>query len=210
MKGQMFIIAALVMIVVMVSLRSNLSLANVLENQRHLVSSFDTLEFSNIRSEMVRTLYISYNSTANMTNNLNNFNSFVRDVMTAKSVEFDSLIVETYYTNLTANQNTTVTVNVLYSLGKDMQFLNLTFNGTSQTFSLANQNVLQTTFAVNTSVTINQTLTVFYNTTSTNQTETITIPLVIGGSKYVTFFDLRYISANGQQSDKFTNTISLV
>jgi hypothetical protein len=210
MKGQMFIIAALVMIVVMVSLRSNLSLANVLENQRHLVSSFDTLEFSNIRSEMVRTLYISYNSTANMTNNLNNFNSFVRDVMTAKSVEFDSLIEKTYYTNLTANQNTTVTVNVLNSLGKDMQFLNLTFNGTSQTFSLANQNVLQTTFAVNTSVTINQTLTVFYNTTSTNQTETITIPLVIGGSKYVTFFDLRYISANGQQSDKFTNTISLV
>lgn len=206
----MFIIAALVMIVVLVSLRNNLSLASVLENQRHLVSSFDTLEFSNIRSEMVRTLYISYNSTSNMTNNLNNFNSFVRDVLTTKSVEFDSLIVETYYTNLTANQNTTVTVNVLNSLGKDMQFLNLTFNGTSQTFSLPNQNVLQTTFAVNTSVTINQTLTVFYNTTSTSQTETITIPLVIGGSKYVTFFDLRYINANGQQSDKFTNTISLV
>jgi hypothetical protein len=209
MKGQMFIIAALVVIITMIGLKNSLSLASILENQRHLAAGLDNLEFSNIRNEMTKVLQISFNSSANMTNNLNNFNSFVRDVLTTKNVEFDSLLVETYYSNLTANANTTVNVTVYNSLGTAMQFLNISFNGTSQTFSLANQNTLYTGFIINTSVTTNQTLTFFYNTSSTSQTETVNIPLTLGRSKYITFFDIRYVSNQGQQSDKFVNTITL-
>jgi hypothetical protein len=209
MKGQMFIIAALIVIITIIALKNSLSLANILENQRHLVAGLDALEFNNIRSEMARVLQISFNSPTNMTNNLNNFNSFVHDLLTTKSVEFNSLLVETYYSNLTANVNTAVNITVYNSLGTDMKLLNLTFNGTSQTFSLANQNSLYTGFIINTSVSTNQTLTIFYSTYSTSQTETVTIPLTIGSSKYVTFFDIRYISNRGQQSDKFTNVITL-
>jgi hypothetical protein len=209
MKGQMFIIAALIVIITIIALKNSLSLANVLENQRHLVAGLDALEFNNIISEMARVLQISFNSPTNMTNNLNNFNSFVHDLLTTKSVEFDSLLVETYYSNLTANVNTAVNITVYNSLGTDMKLLNLTFNGTSQTFSLANQNSLYTGFIINTSVSTNQTLTIFYSTYSTSQTETVTIPLTIGSSKYVTFYDIRYITNRGQQSDKFTNVITL-
>ena len=209
MKGQMFIIAALIMIVVIVGLKTNLSFQKILESQRHLAASFDSSEFNNVRSEMTRVLQISFNSPENMTNNLNNFNSFIRDVLSTKSVEFDSLVAEIYYPTLAASTDTPVSITVYNSLGVDMKFINLTFNGTSQTSSLANQNTLRAAFTINTAVSTNQTLTIFYNTSSTSQTETVTIPLTIGSSKYVTFYDIRYISNRGQQSDKFTNIITL-
>jgi hypothetical protein len=209
MKGQMFIITALIMIVVIVGLKNTLSFQNILENQRHLVAGFDFLEFGNIRTEMINVLQMSYNSPTNMTNNLNNFNGFVHDVLSTKTVEFDSLLVETYYPLLLASTNTVVNVTVYNSLGTDMKFLNLTFNGASQTFSLSDRNILRTGFTLNTGVSNNQTLTIFYNTSSASQTETVIIPATIGNSKYVAFFDIRYISNRGQQSDKFTNTITL-
>lgn len=209
MKGQMFIIAALIMVVVIIGLKANLSFQKILENQRYLVAGFDSLEFSNIRTEMVKVLQMSYNSPTNMTDNLNNFNSFVHDVLASKSVEFNSLLVESFYPNLTANTNTTLNITVNNLLGTDMKLLNLTFGGTTQTFSLTNQRILTTSFVINTAVSVNQTLTIVYSTYSTTQTETLTIPLTIGSSKHVTFFDIRYITSRGQQSDKFTNTLTL-
>lgn len=209
MKGQMFIIAALIMIVVIIGLKANLSFQNILENERHLAAGFDSQEFSNIRNEMTRVLQLSFNSPLNMTNNLNNFNSFVHDVLSTKSVEFESLLVESFYLNLAAGTDTTLSVTVNNLLGTDMKSLNLTFNGTTQAFLLPNQNTLTATFTINTQASTNQTLTISYSTYSTSQTETVTIPLTIGSSKYVTFYDIRYISNGGQQSDKFTNAITL-
>jgi hypothetical protein len=209
MKGQMFIIAALVVIMVIIGLKNSLSFASILETQRHLVAALDVLEFSNIRNEMVRVLQISFNSPTAMTSNLINFDSFIRDMQTEKNVEFDSLLVMTYYSNLTASVDTIVNVTVYNSLGTNMKSLNLTFNGNSQTFSLANQNTLYTGFTANIPASTNQTLTIVYNTSSTGQMETVTIPLTIGSSNYVTFYDIRYIGPLGQQSDKFTNIISL-
>lgn len=209
MKGQLFLIAGLIMIVVFTSLKTSLSVATLVENQRHLVAGLDSLEFSNIRSEMMRSMQISYNNTSNMTNNLINFNSFLISALSAKTVQFNSLIIAAYYTNLTANTNTVMNVTVDNSLGTDLQFLNLTFNGTSATSSLANLNTFNTSFTINIASSTNQSLTVFYNTTTTSQTETITIPLNISHGYYVTFFDLRYITNRGQQSDKFTYTSQL-
>lgn len=209
MKGQMFIIAGLIVIVAIVGLKSILSLQKILENQRHLVEGLDSLEFNNIRSEMTRVLAISFNSSANMAENLNNFNGFLRDTLASKGVEFDSLLVEVFYPTLSSNANTTVNVTVYNSLGTNMNQLSATFNGTSNTFVLFNGNILRTSFTINTSVSNNQTLTVAYNTSSTSQTESITVPLNIGTSYYVAFFDIRYISNRGQQSDKFVSTFQL-
>lgn len=210
MKGQVFIIAALIIIVTIVGLKSSLSFQSILENQRHLVASLESLEFNNIRSEMTKTLQISFNSSTNMTNNLINFNSFVRDVLSSKSVEFDSLIVTSYIPTVVANANTPINVTVYNSLGTGISFINLTLNGTSNTYSVSDRNRITSSFTINTSVNVNQTLTLFYNTSSTSQTETVTLPMIIGSSKFVTFFDIRYISNRGQQSDKFTNTITMV
>lgn len=209
MKGQMFIIAGLIVIVAMVGLKSVLTLQPILENQRYLVAGLDSLEFSNIRSEMTRVLQISFNSSSTMTDNLNNFNSFLSGALSSKSVEFNSLLVEVFYPTLTANTDTIVNVTVYNSLKSNMQFLNLTFNGTSNTTALTDGNIWQTSFTINTAFSNNQTLTVFYNTSSTSQTEAITIPLTLGTSQYVAFFDIRYISNRGQQSDKFSTIIQL-
>ena len=205
----MFIIAAIVVIAVLGGLKANLSLQKIVENQRHLVAGLDSLEFNNIRSEMIRVLQISFNSSSNMTENLNRFNSFVTDALATKNIEFHSLLVETYVPILVASQNTIVNITVYNSLGTDIKFLNLTLNGTSNTFTLQDKNSLRTSFTVNIDSTVNDTLTIFYNTSSTSQTETATIPFTIGSSKYVTFFDIRYISSRGQQSDKFVNTLTL-
>lgn len=210
MKGQMFIVAALVMIITIVGLKDSLSLQKILENQRHLVSGLDSLEFQNIRSEMTRVLENGFNSTSSMNDDLNNFNSFVKDSLQTKNIEFDSLLVEAYYPVLQPSTDAVVNVTVLNSLGTDMKFLNITFNGTSSTFALSNGNILRTSFTINTAVSINQTMTIFYNTSTSSQTETVTIPLTLGSSKYVAFYDIRYISSSSQQSDKFTTVLTLV
>jgi len=205
----MFIIAALIIIVAIVGLKSGLSLQKILENQRHLVAGFDSLEFNNIRSEMIRVQQLSFNSTTNMTSNLNSFDSFLHDALASKTVEFDSLLVMVFYPPLKASTYTPVNFTVYNSLGTDLKFLNLTFNGTSLTTTLANQNNFTSNFTIYTAISMNQSLTVFYNTSSTSQTETITIPLTIGNAKYITFYDIRYINNRGQQSDKFTTTYTL-
>jgi len=209
MKGQMFVIAALIMIVAIIGLKTSLSLQGVVESQRHLTAGLDILEFNNIRSEMIRVLQNSFPFPTNMTNNLNNFDSFVQDVLSSKTVEFDSLLVENYYPTLGASTDTTLVVTVYNSLGADMIYLNLTLNGNTQTFSLTNRNALAASFTVNTPASMNETLTVLYVTSSATQTENITIPFTIGSSKYVTFFDIKYITGSAQQSDKFVNTINL-
>jgi len=210
MKGQMFIVAALVMIITIVGLKDSLSLQKILENQRHLVSGFDSLEFQNIRSEMTRVVQNSFNSTSGMTDDLNNFNSFVKDSLQTKNIEFDSFLVELYYPVLQPSTNAVVNVTVLNSLGTEMKFLNITFNGTSGTFALSNGNILRTSFTINTAVSVNQTMNIFYNTSASSQTETVTVPLTLGSSKYVAFYDIRYINSGGQQSDKFTTVLTLV
>lgn len=151
MKGQMFIIAGIVIIIVIVGLKNSLSLANILENQRHLASQFDSVEFSNIRNEMIRSMQLGYNNTSNMTNNLNSFNSFVTASLSSKSVEFDSLLIETYYTNLNPNVNTTLDVIVNNNLGTNINFMNLTFNETTKTLYVANGNRAETLLPFNTS-----------------------------------------------------------
>jgi len=209
MKGQMFIIAGLIVIVAIVGLKSILSLQKIVENQRHLVSGFNGLEFNNVRNEMVRTLQISYNDSANMTNNLNDFDSFARDTLNTKSVDFNSLLVEVFYPTLQASTNTQVNVTVYNSLGTDLTSLNLSFNGTSNTFSLKNRYALRTVFTINTAVSNNQTLALNYTTSSTSQSENFAVPLNLGASYFIAFFDIRYISNEGQQSDKFTTTLQL-
>lgn len=209
MKGQLFIITGLIIIVILTGLKSSLSLSKVLEQQRTLVEGLDALSFSNARSEMIRTLQISYNSTTNMTNNLINFDGFLRDTLTGQGVEFDSLLIESYYPSLAANTNTNLNVVVYNSLGTQLQFLNLTYNGASATTSVGSQGTYQTTFTINTATSTNQSLLVFYNTSTASQSENITIPLNIGNSTYISFFDLRYISFRGQQSDKFTYIVRI-
>ena len=211
MKGQIFLIIAIIFVLFLILLRNGLSLAEILENQKTLEENLDRLEFDNIRSELPNAITVSFNDSINMTNNTVNFTQFVQQVEQAKGLTFKSFSVQTSHGNVTVSSNTVLNVTAFNLLGEQISFLNITFGNSTpapqQTFSNIPDNQTRfTTFTFNTAATINYTMYVSWNTTTRNISESFTIPVEIARSKYVAFFDLQLIGKMSTHRDKFVET----
>lgn len=201
----MFIVMSIVIIVLMVMLKSGLNLSKIMENKRYMESGLERLEFQNIRSEMVKTMQICY-SQGNMSGCLDDFFKFSKRSLNARAVDLNGYLVKSTYSSPETNSRLNVTV--LNGLGEEMNTLNLTLNSSTQIFkSIQDVSAVETSFTISTN--LNYTLTVFYNTSSENRTETITIPVVSGKGRFITFFDLRMVSNRAELRDKFTETVNL-
>lgn len=209
MKGQMFIIIAVVVISVLVLLKTSLNLVNILENKRYLEAGLERLEFKNAKDELVRSIKISYNQSSNITNNVNDFSKFARNSLSARAMKFTGLLISSIFPNVSGSTQMNVTTLNLFE--DDLQNLNFTFSYDSSTSNFTSVAPLQ---SVTTSFTFpatdaNYTLTVYYKTASENATQNITIPVEVGKSKYIGFFDLRLSSNRLEQKDKVTETVVL-
>ena len=201
----MFIVMSIVIIVLMVMLKSGLNLSKIMENKRYMESGLERLEFQNIRSEMVKTMQICY-SQGNMSGCLDDFFKFSKRSLNARAIDLNGYLVKSTYSSPETNSRLNVTV--LNGLGEEMNTLNLTLNSSTQIFkSIQDVSAVETSFTISTN--LNYTLTVFYNTSSENRTETITIPVVSGKGRFITFFDLRMVSNRAELRDKFTETVNL-
>lgn len=208
MKGQMFLIIAIIVIVTIILLKNSLNITKILEAKKFLESGVDRLEFENIENELIKTIQISYNQSANMTNNVNDFLKFTRNVLQGRAIDFKGIFVETIHPSVSAGTDTPLNITVFNLLKENMNFLNLTLNTNNLTFSnIGDSGMLSTNFTINTYTSQNYTLTVFYNTSTKNSTETVNIPITIGKSKFIAFFDLRMISLRSENRDKFIQTI---
>ena len=209
-KGQICLILGIVTVVILVMLRTSLNLTRIIEEKRHVELGLESQQFSNVRSETLKAVSIGYNESSNMTRNAEDFLKFARNSLKASAVDLNGLILSSYFPTATAGTDIKLNVTTLNLLGAELLNLTLTFNSSSRIFtSIADGYSVSTDFTFNTGSNLNSTLSVYYLTAYENKTENITIPIEIGKSKFIGFFDLRLISSRQEQRDKFTKTYTL-
>jgi len=210
-KGQMFIILALVIAVVLVLIKNSINITTLLENRRFMESGMERLEFDNVKKEIIMSMKISPSQT-NSSNNSINMMSFVKSSFSSRSVDFSLLTVESSYPTVVSGVSTRLNITGVNLLGEDILSMNITFSYDSSTKNLGSikdTSKFDTYFDFSTTSDQNYTLTVSYSTPSINSTESITIPVVIGKSKFIAFVDMKTVSIRQTLRDKFTETFDL-
>jgi hypothetical protein len=203
-KGQMFLISGIVVVIVLILLKNNLSLFQFVENKRYLQSGLETLEIRNIEDETVKIVQMSYPQKINISSNINNFTTFVKSSLKTRTIDLDGVFVETVYSG-----STRLNVTVFNFLGMGMSSLSLSLNSSDeQPFSnVADGSSVDLNFTFTSQG--NYSLAVAYSTSAESKTEEVIIPYVTGASKFTGFFDVRFASERGEVRDKYTKTIDL-
>jgi len=204
-KGQVFIILSIIIIMVMVMLKTGLNISQIMENKRYLESGFEQMQFQNIKNEALKTVQISYNK--NITNNLDSFMRFARQITSSKAMDLTGIVVTASYNHSTAPY--VVNVTMLNMLGTEISYLNITFNTSSAEFTRVTDGMIaQATFTGNYE-TMDHIMTLYYNTSTANSTDYVTIPFNTGKSKLTAFFDISLKSDRSEQRDVFNETYIL-
>jgi hypothetical protein len=209
-KGQVFIILALIIVTVLVMIKVSLNLSNIMENKRYIEAGLDHMEFVNICNEFSKTVQIAYSEPSNISTQLNDFTRFTRQVMSSRAIDFKNILVETTYPTITAGSPIIVSITILNGLATQIQTMNVTFDSSQQIFTnIGDLSTIIANFTITPSSNANYTLSIFYITSYENSTEIITIPVEIGKSKFIGFFDIHTITDRGEFRDKFTETYTL-
>jgi len=108
----MFLITATIIILVLVLLKTGVTLPNILQQEKELKSRFEKEFFSNIDDELVKVIDISYHQSNNITNNVFDFGNFTRKRMTERLQDFKFLYVGSL-ANVTSQQINVTLVNLL-------------------------------------------------------------------------------------------------
>ncbi len=127
-KGQMFLITATIIIVILVLLRTSINLPDILQNEKELNSKFEKRFFQNTVNELVKVVEISYHQSNNITNNVYDFGNFTRKKMTERLQNFNFLYIGVITPSSQGSDAMNVTI--LNLLNKNIN-VNLTINGTS-------------------------------------------------------------------------------
>jgi hypothetical protein len=201
-KGQMFLITATILIVILVLLRTSVNLPEILQNEKELNSRFEKEFFQNTADELVKVIDISYHQPSNITNNIFNFGNFTRKKMTEKLQNFKFLYVGAI-TPVSGNDVMNVTV---------INLLNKSINATLQLNSLTPVNYSQmldsTSWTTNYSINQGQTYTLIVGYNGT-YSENMTIQTKTNKSVYVGFFDITLTGSETTYKDKFQKNYTL-
>lgn len=211
MKGQMFIIIGIIVSIFIIFLKTTIGITSILENKQHLEAILRSLTFQNLKNELTKTIQISYNKT-DVFSNVNDFLNFSRRIIQVKDLELDTIAVEAIFPNVSAGIDTQMNVTIYNLLNTKLQNLDLSFsydNSVRNFTNIADNSIVDINFTFNTNSNVNYTLSVFYKSFSSNSTESISIPVEIGKSKLITFFDLKLAGSFGIEREKFTETITL-
>lgn len=209
MKGQMYLIMAIIIIVLLTLIKISLNLTDIIENKKAMEINLERQEFQNVRDEVVKIPILTHRQN-NITDNTESFIRFAHDALEARTIDLEGVFVISSYPKVSSNTDTKLNVTFFNFLDDDVEFLNLTFNTTVTTATDVEElERLDRQFDFRISSPTNLTLTVFYNTSSINNTEEITITTEVGKSRFFGFYDLRYVSSKLEQRDKFVQVIDL-
>jgi len=204
-KGQVFLISAVILIVILVILRIGINLPDVIQSSRKLEGNFEKDFFINVANELVKTIEISYYQPDNITNNVYDFGNFTRKKMTEKIQEFEFL----YVGSITPKSRGTdkMNVSVINLLNKPIN-LTLTLNSTTPQTRNNDNMVDYSSHDISFDIIqgTNYILTVDYNRT---YNENITIETKPWENKYIGFFDITLIGKQTTYKDKFQKTYTL-
>jgi len=109
-KGQMFLITAAIIIVILVLLKTGINLPDILQREKELKSRFEKEFFLNIVDELVKVIGISYHQSSNITDNVFDFGNFTRKRMTERLQSFEFLFVGSITPVSSGNDTMNVTV----------------------------------------------------------------------------------------------------
>lgn len=207
-KGQIFLIIAVITIIIIVLIKTSMSLVDVIENKRSLEAGLERLEFRNVRNEMERTIQITYNQSNTTANTEKYFNS-AKNFTSSAGYELTGFFVETAHPKINGSDQR-FNVSALNLLGEEIINLDFEFNGDTANFTyVAESSRAETNFTINTGTDVNYTLSVHYKTPTVEDTEGMLIQVEMGESKFIGFYDLRLETDKTKNQDKFVKTVEL-
>jgi len=209
MKGQFFLISGLIVIVVLFLIKSSMNLAQIIESKRYLEASLERKEFSNIRNGLMNTIEFSYNK--NETENAEKYIVYLRQRLESRTIDLNGIAVESIFRN--AGSNTGLNVTVMNFLDQTIQNLNLNFSydKSAQDFpNVADNTSIRKDFTFSTGSSVNYTLIINYTTATETKQYNIQIPVEIGKSKFIGFFNLRMKSLRSENQDEFSKIVEII
>ena len=210
-KGQMFIIMGIVVVTVLVLLKTQLNLTDILRGKGELEADLSQLKLGNIVNEEKNNLQVNYLQNMSMMNNVMNFTNFSRTIFSSNAETFNGFIVGSFIANTTASANTNINVTVLNFLGTNAS-INITSsydNSVANFTNLADAASNSQNFTFNTASDTSYFLVVSYATSAESRTANITLPVTIGRSKFIGYYDLRLTTSTGTYTSKFVHNVTL-
>jgi len=200
MKGQFFIIAAIITILILVLIKTNTQIGKIMETKRYVEANLESKELVNMEEQLEKVLSYSFNK--NIFSNAKKFLRYAKLSFFGKGKELKILSIANKYENAVAGTANTLEVEILNLLGTTISQLNVSFSydfTQNKTFENVEENeTIYTTFTFSFTVPENYTLYVTYLTPSEQKTYSVRIPIE-EGSKFVGYFDIRlegFVSKN--------------
>lgn len=125
MKGQIYLIIAIIVITILVTLKNSVDTTALLENERHLEISLEREQFQNIKDEIYNTVSFTANQPQNINSNLDNFVEYSRLKLRSRTYDLNGLMVQTIYPAPSSGVDTRINVSVLNLLGVEMKTLKI-------------------------------------------------------------------------------------
>ena len=200
MKGQAFIILAIILVLILFLIKS-LSPKDLMDEDGRV----EGLEFENLKHEILKTVQISFPNEGNISKNLNGFLKFARNSLKSRGLELKVFLAKIYYSNITQNLNNSLNVSILNLLGSELLNLNITFSydNSSRNFtSVQDEQVIETYFTFNANSNTNYTLEIFYRTNYEEGRERVSIPVKLNKSKFIMLTNLEFLSNNLEEREK--------
>ena len=206
-KGQMFLIAAVVIVASLVIIKFNTSGPSAKKERESLEVRFENDIFENIVNELNNTLRFSYYDPHNITRNVFDFANFTERKMAEHSMSFRFL-----YIGIISNKTTSVMNVSLVNMLDSTIDANFTVSAQSKTRSnIINYERWDTNFTITPGTQYE--LIFKYNSTtgdaSTSTTESITVKTKTSKDVYIGFFHIELESQDATHMEKYQKTISI-
>jgi hypothetical protein len=203
MKGQIFLMIGIIIIIAMILLGTSMSLAKVMQDKIGLERGLESQQFQNIKAEMLNSASFGYEDAGNMTGNLETFGKFARDKLKTSSQDLSCLLLTFHYPPVVAGSDTQLNVTIVNLLGSELENLTLSFESSNiYLSSVADGSRISTNFTFNTVSSINYTLSAYYKTSGKIGTDDMIIPVEIGWSEFGGLIDMQLSGTSQVQSDK--------
>jgi hypothetical protein len=200
MKGQSFLIIAIIFITILALIKANISF------QKFEKESFG-FEFENVKEEIVRSVEFSIYEKENITKNLENFVDFARNSLKRKTLNLKAIILEGFI------ENNELNISLKNLLGNEIIFLNLSFsyNDSFREFKdIKDEEKINATF-IFPSQDANYTLKISYTTPFSEESEELPVGVEVGKKKFILFVDMTIKSEEIKIRDKiFRNYLLFV
>jgi hypothetical protein len=191
MKGQMFTLAAVIIVSALLILRTTIRAPEISEKRKALEATLETKIFDNLVNELQNAVKISAHDKENISKNVHDFGNFTRDKISGRALDF-----KFFFVGSLARVNGVLNTSVINLLGSSRN-VTLNLNGTIANSIVSDGGRWDTNFTISPGDTY--VLTVNFE----NYTENVSIKTKNNKDVYVGFFDVYLESEWSSHRNKF-------